>query len=118
MDLLRQLRANGGKTVRPVGSKVPPSAEPAFVKRVANFARAAAKHAAAGRPQASDEQVAARWAVCQTNQCGLFQATGEGQGKCLHKSCGCNLKALGLKGLNKLRWADSKCPIGLWGAEC
>lgn len=90
------------------------SKEPGLIRKAANFTKATAAHVAAGRPEASDEQVAERFAKCQA--CPLFKATSEGQGRCTHSTCGCNLKVVGLKGRNKLRWADQKCPIGKWGA--
>jgi hypothetical protein len=79
-----------------------------------NLAVASAEHAAAGFPKASDEDVATRFAICQ--QCELYEAIGPDHGRCLHKSCGCNLKAVGLSGLNKLRWAEQSCPIRKWQA--
>lgn len=106
-----------GKTIRVGGT--PSLHGPSLLRQAANFSGAVARHIAAGRPQATDEQVAARWAVCQANQCGLFRLLGEGQGQCLHKSCGCSLKMVGSESSvapNKLRWADQKCPVGLWQA--
>lgn len=85
---------------------------PSAVQMGANFASALASHVKAGRPQATDEEVAERFAICQ--KCDLFEPKKEGHGKCLHKSCGCSLKAVGISGLNKLRWADQSCPLGLW----
>jgi len=90
----------------------PPLAEPSLLAKAVNFSKAAAKHVAAGRPIATDEQVAERWAICQA--CEIFKPKSEGQGVCTHKSCGCALKAVGLTGKNKLRWADSVCPLEKW----
>lgn len=83
--------------------------EPSLVRKAANYTQAAARHVAAGRPLASDEQVAERFAICAA--CPLFKPTEPGQGVCTHPSCGCALKTVGLTGRNKLRWADSSCPL-------
>lgn len=87
-------------------------AEPSLMAKAKNFSKAIAKHVAAGRPLATDEAVAERFAICQA--CDIFKPKSEGQGVCTHKSCGCALKAVGLAGRNKLRWADSVCPLGKW----
>lgn len=87
---------------------------PGALQLAGNFARAAAQHVRAGSPQATDEQVAERFSICQS--CELFKLIADGQGQCLHPSCGCNLKKVGLTGLNKLRWAEQACPIGKWPA--
>lgn len=100
--------ARRAETAARTGKAAPPS----LAGRARNFARAYVQHRKAGSPKATDEQVAARFAVCQS--CELFTPKGEGQGICSHKSCGCNLKRVGLAGLNKLRWADQACPVGLW----
>lgn len=89
-------------------------AEPSLMAKAVNFGKATAKHVAAGRPLATDDQVAERWAICQA--CEIFKPKSEGQGVCTHPSCGCALKAVGLTGKNKLRWGDSVCPLGKWGA--
>lgn len=88
--------------------------EPSLFVKGANFIRAGASHIAAGTPQATDEQVAERFAICQA--CPLFKPKEDGHGVCTHSSCGCSLKTIGLTGKNKLRWADQACPIGSWEA--
>ena len=117
------LLANGPVTVRwgretlPKLSRAGAAVEPDLVQRVQNFKRAGVKHVSAGSPQASDADVAARWAICESAACGLFRRTKRG-GTCLHTSCGCRLRTLGAEGLvgpNKLRWADQACPLGFWG---
>lgn len=85
-------------------SKAP---RPSMVRKAANFAVAAAKHVAAGRPMATDEQVAERFAICQA--CPKFIEKGEGVGEC--SMCGCGLRAVGVEGLSKLRWATEQCPL-------
>lgn len=100
--------------VRPGGTEAKPEPKQArgVFRKAANFAKATAKHVAAGRPMATDEQVGERFTVCQA--CPHFTATGEGQGECA--KCGCGLKAVGVAGLSKLRWATEACPIGKWKA--
>ncbi len=88
--------------------------EPSLPRRAANYAKAGALHLASGRPLAADKQVAERFAICQA--CPLFKPKDDGQGVCTHSSCGCALKAVGVTGRNKLRWADSQCPLGKWNA--
>lgn len=94
--------------------KPPRRITPTVIRRGLNLIKAAAEHASAGFPQASDEQVAERFAICQV--CELFEPKGEGRGICTHPSCGCNMKRVGLEGLNKLRWKEQACPIGKWPA--
>lgn len=93
--------------------KAAPLVEPSLAQKAVNFTKAAARHVVKGLKEATDEQVAERFAICQA--CELFKPKGEGQGVCTHSSCGCKLKAVGLAGKNKLKWASEKCPIGKWG---
>jgi hypothetical protein len=108
-----------GPLVVPIGGgDRRPAIGPTELERARNFSRAATAHFLAGLPQASDVDVAARWARCVSNVCGFFAAAGEGQGQCRHKSCGCNLRRLGSESVvtpNKLRWAEQACPAGEWG---
>jgi len=92
---------------------------PGLLQRGSNFAKAVGEHRAAGYPQATDEQVAERFAICQTcvGKGGFFKSTGEGSGQCTHVQCGCNMRNVGSESMitpNKLRWAEQKCPIGKW----
>ena len=59
-----------------------------------------------GMPQASPAEIDRRWAICQA--CELFDGS-----ICAHKSCGCNVSNE-QKFLNKLAWAEQKCPAGKW----
>jgi hypothetical protein len=88
--------------------------KPTLAQKAVNFAGAAARHIAAGRPQCTDEQVEERFAICQG--CELYEAKNDSQGTCNHPSCGCSLKRVGVNGKNKLRWADQACPLGKWTA--
>lgn len=82
-----------------------------IAQKAKQFAKSAARHVREGMPQATDEQVAERFAICQA--CPHFTSTGDGQGACA--KCGCGLKAVGVSGLNKLRWAGESCPVKRWG---
>jgi hypothetical protein len=76
-----------------------------LVAKARNFATSAAKHLAAGMPQATDGQVAARFAICQA--CEHFDGTA-----C--RKCGCPV-VRERKFLSKLSWANESCPVGKWG---
>ena len=76
-----------------------------IVQKARNFATSAARHIAAGAPQASDEEVARRFAICQ--ECEHFD------GKAC-KKCGCPI-VREKKFLSKLSWAGESCPVGKWG---
>lgn len=76
----------------------------AIIQKAANFAASAAKHVAAGMPQASEEEVARRFAICE--DCEHFNGRA-----C--KQCGCPV-VREKKFLSKLSWANEKCPVGKW----
>ena len=83
----------------------PQTAAPSIAQKAANFATSAAKHVAAGMPQASQEQIDARFAICQT--CPHYDGRA-----C--RLCGCPVvreQAF----VSKLSWANEKCPAGKWG---
>jgi ribosomal protein L40E len=81
------------------------AANPSLAEKVANFAASAARHVAAGMPQATEEQVAERFAICQG--CEHFDGTA-----C--RKCGCPV-VREKKFLSKLSWAGESCPVGKWG---
>jgi len=83
----------------------PQSTPPPFLERVANFATSAARHVAAGAPQCTDEEVAARHAICAG--CEYFD------GKVCTK-CGCPVNRERAY-VSKLSWAGESCPVGKWG---
>jgi hypothetical protein len=74
-------------------------------QKAMNFAASAVKHFQAGMPQAAEEQVAARFAICR--DCEHF----DGQA-C--RQCGCPV-VRERKFLSKLSWANESCPVGKWG---
>ena len=82
-----------------------PEKGPGLLQKAANFAASAAKHIAAGMPQASEEEVARRFAVCQ----GCEHYDGRACTK-----CGCPIKREAAY-VSKLAWANESCPVGKWG---
>jgi len=74
------------------------------LQKVKNLASSAAKYVAAGMPQASEEEVAKRFAICEA--CEHFD------GKAC-RQCGCPV-VRERKFLSKLSWANEKCPVGKW----
>jgi len=91
--------------------KCPGPSGPSQLQRVKNFAKAAVKHERAGRPKVRQEIVDQRLAICQA-PCPFYSPDRK---VCLHKQCGCNV-GNEKKYLNKLAWADQKCPDGRWPA--
>ncbi len=86
---------------------------PSLARRGANFARAAARHLWSGAVSCSEEQIAARFAICQA--CALFRPEGAdgSAGICTHASCGCAIKRRrSLR--NKAAWASQDCPLAKW----
>jgi hypothetical protein len=77
-----------------------------LLQKATNFAASAAKHVAAGMPQATEEQVAARFAICQ--DCEHFD------GKACNL-CGCPI-VRERQFVSKLSWANESCPVGKWGS--
>ena len=81
------------------------ASEPSLLQKAANFATSAVKHVTAGAPRCSQEQIDARYAICQG--CEHFDGRA-----C--RQCGCPVvreKAF----VSKLSWANEKCPVGKWG---
>ena len=81
-----------------------PAKAPSLVQKAANFAASAARHVAAGMPQASEEEVARRFAICEG--CEHFD------GKAC-RQCGCPV-VREKQFISKLSWANEKCPVGKW----
>jgi hypothetical protein len=82
-----------------------PRAMPSLAQKAANVARSATRHVAAGMPQATDDQVAERYTICQG--CEHFDGRA-----C--RQCGCPV-VRERKFLSKLSWAGESCPVGKWG---
>lgn len=78
---------------------------PTIAERVRNFAKSAVSHVAAGMPRCTQEEIDARYAICQT--CEHLR-----DGACTQ--CGCPVvreRAF----VSKLSWSDQACPVGKWG---
>ena len=78
---------------------------PSLLTKAANFATSAARHVAAGMPQCTQEQIDARFAICQ----GCEHYDGKA---C--RLCGCPVVREQAY-ISKLSWAGEKCPVGKWG---
>jgi hypothetical protein len=76
-----------------------------LLQKATNFAASLASHVAAGMPQASEEEVARRFAICE----GCEHYDGKA---C--KQCGCPV-VREKQFISKLAWADQSCPVGKWG---
>ena len=87
------------------GAFVTQPAKLSLAQKVSNFAASAARHVAAGMPQATEEEVARRFAICEG--CEHFD------GKAC-RQCGCPV-VREKKFLSKLSWAGESCPVGKWG---
>lgn len=128
VDVLKLLRESGGKSVkiplsspdaqRPPQKRISRATGPGLARQAFNYTKARVAHAVAGFPACTEEQVAKRFAICESNHCGLYKIKVPGEhGKCMHASCGCSLKNVGIKGKNKLHYAEQACPVGEWGSE-
>ncbi len=104
-DRHRALAAYRKKIAESTQPSAAPSAGPSLLTKAANFASAAVKHVAAGAPQCTEEEVAARHAICVG--CEYFA-----NNTCT--KCGCPLSRERTY-LGKLSWADQSCPVGKWG---
>lgn len=86
--------------------------EPSLTRKIGNFSFAMAKHLYKGMPTVTEAQLNERLKIC--HECPLFkQSQGLVSGVCTHESCGCNIGDE-VNFLNKIAWADQKCPIGRW----
>lgn len=86
---------------------------PSLPQRLENFSIAAVKHAVAGNPIVPEEVRKERVRICK--ECPLFKPNdNDVGGVCTHSSCGCNIKD-NQDYLNKVNWADQKCPVDRWG---
>ena len=86
---------------------------PGLIQQAVNFGKATINHLAHGIKHCTEEQKQDRYNKCSKNMCGLFRPHGDG-GVCAHDECGCFIRSNG-KFMDKLSWADSKCPEGYWG---
>ena len=100
----------GVRTCQPLPPK---KDEPSLLKKIGNFTFALAKHLYKGMPTVNKDVLDNRLKICQ--ECPLFKKKdGMVGGVCAHESCGCSIQDE-VVFLNKIAWADQKCPIGKWG---
>lgn len=76
------------------------------MKRIITFIKALIWHIWAGFPKSSKDEINRRFAIC--NGCEMFDRLNS---QCLE--CGCNINNKKIF-LNKLAWADQKCPLNKW----
>jgi len=74
------------------------------MKKILNFIKALYFHIGAGMPKASKELIHTRYKICI--DCDSFH-----KNQCLQ--CGCNVNNKSIF-MNKLAWADQKCPLNKW----
>ena len=89
----------------PAYPRAKPEAGPSLLQKAKNFASSAAAHFAAGMPRCTQEQIDARYAICQG--CEHFDGRACGL-------CGCPV-VRERQFVSKLSWAGESCPVGKWG---
>lgn len=77
---------------------------PGIVSRAKNYAKAMRRDLSAKRPRRTPDEALAIVAICESNQCGLYNAA---KGWCEHTKCGCGVK-------KKAAYFLERCPVGLW----
>ncbi len=77
-----------------------------FIIRLQTFLRSLLWHISRGLPKSSRQNIIDRYAICSS--CDSFDSLEQ---QCLE--CGCNISQKSIF-LNKLAWADQKCPLGKW----
>lgn len=74
--------------------------------RVITFIKALFWHIYSGSPKSTKTEILNRYLICK-----LCEEFNSDKNQC--NVCGCNIN-LKKQFLNKLAWADQKCPIGKW----
>jgi len=74
--------------------------------RLKTFAKSLFFHVYSGFPKSTKEEIIYRFNIC--TQCEMLDTKN---GQCL--MCGCNINTKKIF-LNKLAWADQKCPLNKW----
>jgi hypothetical protein len=77
-----------------------------FFQRLKTFFKALFFHINAGLPKSSQDIIDYRYSICVN--CERYNAKDQ---QC--NECGCNISQK-KKFLNKLAWADQKCPLEKW----
>lgn len=76
------------------------------ITKIKTFLKSLWWHVWAGFPKSTQEQILDRLYICQ--KCDKFDKINS---QCL--VCGCNISDKKIF-MNKLAWADQKCPLGKW----
>lgn len=74
--------------------------------KILKFIKALFWHIYSGSPKCSKKQILKRYGLCAA--CEFFD---DQESKCLQ--CGCNINTKKIF-MNKLAWADQKCPVNKW----
>lgn len=74
--------------------------------RIITFLKSLWWHISLGMPKSSQKEIDDRYSICYS--CDMFDSNNS---QCL--VCGCNINKKKIF-LNKLAWADQKCPINKW----
>lgn len=77
-----------------------------FLIRLKTFIKSLIWHIHMGLPKSTQEQIDHRFNICLS--CDSYDSHNK---ECLQCGCSINQKRIFL---NKLAWADQKCPIGKW----
>lgn len=77
-----------------------------LINRIVRFIKSYNKHIANGSPKSSQKLINYRYNICLI--CESFD-----KNKNICKECGCNINNQKIL-LNKLAWADQKCPLNKW----
>jgi uncharacterized paraquat-inducible protein A len=77
-----------------------------MLMRILTFVKSLWWHIYRGFPKSSKQQILFRYGICST--CEYFD---DQKSQCLY--CGCNVNTKKIF-MNKLAWADQKCPINKW----
>jgi len=80
-----------------------------FINKIVTFIKSLMFHVYAGFPKSTQEQINIRYEICL--QCDSFDKVNK---ECME--CGCNINNQRIF-MNKLAWADQRCPIGKWNSN-
>lgn len=79
-----------------------------IILRLTVFLKSLVWHISLGLPKSGQSLINDRFAICE--ECPSYDPVHK---QCLE--CGCNLSNKNIF-LNKLAWADQKCPLGKWNS--
>ncbi len=96
-----------------LGPPAPPL--PSIFKKLTHFAPALIGHVVNGMPTCTQDQIDARLAICRACPGNFYVQDPDNPNLGVCANCGCHT-GREQKFLNKLGWADQKCPAGYWPA--